>query len=65
MLLQYVRNLHIHAITGCLKSIYVEDWYLYAGIVTINIKSDVYARMERRLPPCLATSQLEADEVKK
>ena len=35
------------AIAGCLKSIYVEDLYLLAGIVPPNISSDVYIRMER------------------
>ena len=38
---------HAGATTGFLKPIYVEDVYLFAGIVPPNIRSDVYARMER------------------
>ena len=34
------------AITGCYKSIYIDDMYLLAGIVPSIIRSDVYARKE-------------------
>ena len=40
-------NKACRTITGCLKSTYVEDLYLLAGIAPPDIRKDVYARMER------------------